>query len=166
MWAAPNIAHDELVKREQTGSTTRNFQSALRHALLLFTVIAPLCTFWQLTRFVQLAYALLAGLAAAASLFPRRLAIVQACLVALAIFSGVFGASLGLALTLWPATTGDGHRVMPIGQVMFGGGAGIVLGVAIAFGYFRALRQRKLEARYLFALAALLTFSLIFVLLS
>jgi len=132
---------------------------------LLFSVSAPLFTFWQLKTQVQCALALLVGLAAAASAFPRRFTrIIQAVIVALAIFSAFFSVSLAFALTTFPARAESGHGVMPVmpvGQVLLGGAAGIALGGCATLGYFRALRQPSVETRYLFALAALLPLLLI-----
>jgi hypothetical protein len=44
-----------------------------------------------------------------------------------------FGAGFSLATTLLPARTGDGHAVMPVGQLMFGGPLGAVAAIAVAW---------------------------------
>lgn len=76
----------------------------------------------------------------------------------LAIQAGV-AAFTEILIVAAPAVS-DGRAVMPIGQVLLGGVAGIVAGVALAVVYLRRWRDPRLEVYYLASFSAVLAIGL------
>ena len=63
-----------------------------------------------------------------------------------------------IQVLLWvaPPVTADGHPVMAIGQVVLGGGAGILLGLFLNYLYFfRGIRDFRLETWLVLSIACL-----------
>ncbi len=74
-----------------------------------------------------------------------------ACVVGLLLLAAAllgFSAGFSLATTLFPARTSDGHAVMPVGQLMFGGPLGAAAATAVAWKWRPTNEETRRHAMY------------------